>query len=155
MSKYSQALKEWFEARVHVEGDCHIWTGGKYGQGYGKVNFYPESIIGAAHRIAFEIYNAEIPHGLITLHICDNKSCVNPDHLVLGTRNANMFDLRRKHRAAFGSKHPAAKLTSEQAEEIRSTARFFEDATHGQIANRFGVSRSTVTKILSGKAYKV
>jgi hypothetical protein len=152
--KYSEQFRAWFEAQTKQEGDCVVWTGTRYSQGYGRVKLASLEVYGIAHRIAFEMYNAEIPEGLVAMHICDNRLCVNPNHIVLGTNRANMYDMKRKHRSPSGERHHAAKLTMEQAHRIREAAKTFDYATHGQLAKQFGVSRSTVTKILSGQAYR-
>lgn len=139
------------EARISV---CRKYVYTKIGKPGDSCVYGQRAICGMAHRISFELYNAEIPAGLLALHICDNRPCVNPNHIVLGTNKANMYDMKRKHRAAAGERHHASRLTMEQAHRIREAAQTFDYATHGHIAKQFGVSRSTVTKILSGKAYK-
>lgn len=154
LNKFSPEFKEWFESHLQPDGECILWMGSRYAHGYGKVVYGQRAICGMAHRISFELYNAEIPAGLLALHICDNRPCVNPNHIVLGTNKANMYDMKRKHRAAAGERHHASRLTMEQAHRIREAAQNFDYATHGHIAKQFGVSRSTVTKIISGKAYK-
>jgi hypothetical protein len=71
---------------------CHVWTGSKYGRGYGNLQI-------ATHRLAWELANGPIPEGLSILHRCDNPACCNPDHLFLGTQADNMADKVRKGRA--------------------------------------------------------
>lgn len=75
---------------------CWIWIGGKTSDGYGK--FYLNGIKRRAHRVAWVIRNGQIPEGLNVLHNCDNPSCVNPDHLFLGTQIDNIIDMVSKGR---------------------------------------------------------
>ncbi len=94
-----------FWARV-TKGDsksCWNWTGGKNEKGYGALRFLGERIL--AHRLSWIIHNGPIPehdsyHGFCILHRCDNPSCVNPDHLFLGTHQDNMDDMVAKNRHA-------------------------------------------------------
>lgn len=68
--------------------DCHIWTGAVGKKcGYGYFGF--ERKVVKAHRVSYILNKGEIPKGLIVMHICNNRVCVNPDHLILGTHQDN------------------------------------------------------------------
>lgn len=152
--KYSADFIARFKEKCRpAESGCIEWTGAKMGNGYGIARL-GKGRSRAAHRVAFEIAFSDVPDGLLAMHICDNRLCVNVDHIVLGTNMCNMLDMRRKHRAAAGSKHPASKLTPEQVREIRQLGKEFYGVGHGTIAKQFGVSRPTITKILNGSIYK-
>lgn len=100
--------------------------------------------------MAWEIANGPIPYGLYVLHRCDNRKCVNIEHLWLGTFDENMSDMAAKGRQAHGSKNGRAKLTEGQVREIRALR-----GTQAAIAEMYGVSRATVSQIRSGKTWKV
>jgi HNH endonuclease len=90
-------------ARLIPEGDCLVWSGAKFTNGYGQINIKgrPRPV----HRIVYEGLVGPIPKGLFVLHKCDNKVCCNKDHLFLGTLSDNMKDMMSKGRGRkqFGS----------------------------------------------------
>lgn len=92
-----------FWNKVEKTTSCWLWIGSKTGSGYGKLKrkgkFY------TAHRVSWEVYNGPIPKGMLVLHTCDVRNCVNPKHLFLGTHQDNMDDMVRKGRV----NHPAQK----------------------------------------------
>ncbi len=81
----------------HKDG-CWEWLGCKWRTGYGYIRKAGKHI--AAHRYMYTLYNGPIPKGLCILHMCDNPSCVNPEHLFLGTQQDNMRDMVAKGRNA-------------------------------------------------------
>lgn len=88
-----QPLRPRFEAKVLRTETCHLWVGakGEYGTiGCRKGVGQPRTL--HAHRVAWQLYRGEIPKGMHVLHKCNNKMCVNPDHLYLGTHADNMRD---------------------------------------------------------------
>lgn len=86
-------LKERFERFVVRGPECWGWTGGTNNHGYARMSkIY-------AHRISYELTFGTIPEGLHVLHRCDNPPCTNPSHLMLGTHQDNMDDMKRKGRA--------------------------------------------------------
>ena len=98
-------LKERLLAKtVIVEGPldtpCWIFTGAKHEQGYGQIhdNDYCTTI--KAHRASWQVYFGSIPNDLQVLHHCDNRACINPEHLWLGTHQDNMDDMVQKNRQA-------------------------------------------------------
>lgn len=92
----------WANIKKDFENNCWEWKGAKNRHGYGVIYSYSSFKKYAhlrAHRVSWEIYNAEeIPNGLYICHHCDNPSCVNPNHLFLGTQKDNILDSVRKGR---------------------------------------------------------
>jgi hypothetical protein len=133
---------------------CWPWTGANNG-GYGsfgltrngKVSMY------TATRIAWFLENGSIPNGLHVLHvICDQPSCCNPRHLLLGTHRQNMDDMTRKGRAPRGERYGVSKLTEAQVLEIKN----FELTKWGdmtQLARTYNVTPQTISLIFRNKRW--
>ena len=84
------------EYLVNKETECWEWQRGKLSSGYGLI--YPNRKNQLAHRYYYEKHIGTIPDGLYVMHTCDNTSCVNPQHLTVGTAKDNMQDAKRKMR---------------------------------------------------------
>lgn len=131
--------------------DCIEWRGCRKPDGYGLVNV--DGRTRRAHRVAYEKVHGPIPDGMFVCHTCDNRGCVNPEHLWLGTPADNMRDMAEKGRArgSRGERHHAAKLTSALVAEIRQRAAVGE--LQKDLAAEYGVSRSTVSKVATGRLW--
>jgi DNA-binding NarL/FixJ family response regulator len=98
------------------------------------------------------LHYGPIPEGLFVLHSCDNRSCVRPQHLRLGTRDDNLVDAIERRRIVSGERHYKTKFTARDVRAVRQLAS--EGWRHAEIAARFDVSRATIGNIINRKTWK-
>jgi hypothetical protein len=136
-------------SRLNSDTGCVEWVGSRNTGGYGHLMVHGK--LRTAHRVAFEIAHGPLPEGAHVLHRCDNPSCINPEHLFLGTHCENMADMKTKGRniSFQGERHACARLTEEIVVRIRQDCR-----RHPEVAADYGVSRSTVAMIRRRKIWK-
>ena len=137
----------------HVEitkSNCHVWNGKKYKSGYGL--FYDRGKWVSAHRWAYEWSKKEkIPNGLSACHVCDNRSCVNPSHIFLGTHADNMRDKAKKGRSNKGRIFAKTKLNLLYVRVILEA--ISEKYSLNSIARYFKVSKTPIINIAHGKSW--
>lgn len=138
-----------FWAKVSRSESCWEWTASLDGSGYGW--FSVSSRMLRAHRVSWEIAFGEIPGRLQVLHRCDNRRCVNPNHLFLGTNSDNIADRMSKGRksGASGSRNGRSKLSEQSVSEIKSQLE--KGLTQADIAKAHGVSQSCISYIAIGQ----
>lgn len=129
---------------------CWVWFAGTNGAGYGLIRPGGLSPRMLAHRASWELFKGPIPehssyHGICVLHRCDNRACVNPDHLFLGTNEDNIHDCMAKNRKP-------TKLTLAQVIAIKARSSCGEPTS--KLAREYGVERSTVKRIKRGASWK-
>lgn len=124
---------------------CIIWLG-SVTSGYGTVRI--NTVLMRAHRCSYETFKGPIPEGLYICHTCDNKLCVNPEHLYAGTASDNLNDAYRRglKKPKLGQTNGNAKLTDAQVAEImRGTG---SQSVEGK---KYGVSQAHISWIRKGK----
>jgi|ERR1700734_436300 len=138
--------------KAHEKADdvCWNWTKGINNHGYG--NMWIEGKTRAAHRVSYEIYKGEIPKGMVILHSCDNKRCINPNHLSVGTFKENTHDALRKGRMAFGERQGNSILKNRDVVVIKQ--RLANKERIVDIARDYSVDETTIGKIKSGANWK-
>lgn len=101
-----------------------------------------------AHRVAYFLRFGVDPAEMLVCHKCDNRRCVNPDHLFLGTAkdNAEDRDLKGRHTAAYGSRSGRTNLTEADVIQIRS--RFASGETQAAIGKSYGLTKTTIGYIV-------
>lgn len=143
-----------FWRKVVKADGCWLWTGSKTKQGYGRLQAGGKgSATISAHRLSYEIHHGDIPDGLVVMHKCDCPSCVNPDHLTVGTHKDNTADMIRKGRQviapALGEANPRSKLTADMVRYIRANPH----RGHKDLADEFGLSPNAVRGVRIGRTW--
>lgn len=136
-----------------ADGECWQWIGSKCDKGYGKFIFNGGQL---AHRFSFLMHNGTLPpyradNGdlIVIMHSCDNTSCVNPDHLSIGTHRQNVRDA-----FARGLIIPSGKGGKRSISSSTAIAIFSENGKYKDIADKYGCLHGVVTGIKCGRRWK-
>lgn len=127
-----------------LKGDCILFGRSLTPAGYGQA--YINGKMMRAHRVVMGN-----PQGKIVMHLCDNRACVNPDHLRVGTTQDNVQDMVSKGRQSKGSTRPASKLTEQDIPAIRN---YKGHLSSRKVADLYGISQSLVSLIWTKKAWR-
>jgi len=149
--------KFWKQVDKQHMNMCWFWRGTLNKNGYGDFDFrlHGTRFRTSSHRASYMITNnCHIPEGLCVLHSCDNKQCVNPNHLSTGTQLDNIHDMIRKNRhpRPSGENSASAKLTAQDIITIRQRAE--NDEKLRDIANDFPVDPCQISRIIAKKRWR-
>lgn len=166
-----EELKERLYSKIErKEMGCWEWVAHINKQGYGASCFRGTTI--TAHRLSYVLHKGDIPKGLIVCHTCDNRKCINPDHLYAGTYLQNARDTIDRGRINCtenglktislgygfkkGDRRNTRKLTDKRAAEIKNIleSRFENGRSIRSIAIEENVSRTTLVQMIKGKVYQ-
>lgn len=141
-------LRKRLLAKTRVaENGCHEWQGYTMKlQGYGQIGFNGKVLY--THRVAWLLAHSD-PGDQHVLHECDNRRCVNPEHLFLGSIEDNIADMVAKGRQARGERNGHAKLTEEDVRAIRASSEPYR-----VLARRYGVCLATLSMVKTGKNWR-
>jgi hypothetical protein len=124
---------------------CIEWTGERTKAGYGVIE-------GAlAHRVVWTMANGRIPKGMFVCHSCDNKACINLEHLWLGTPSDNVRDMWAKGRGHRHGGGGRGKLTEDQVREMRRLVA--DGASNYEMCRKFHVTSTTVSHVISRRSW--
>ena len=140
-----------FWRKVAVKDNCWEWTAAQFHDGYGV--FRDGTKLVRAHRFSYREHYGVGLKNLCVLHKCDNRLCVRPDHLFLGTKKDNSIDMVRKGRQAAGENVANAKLTKSKVVAIRRkyAAGLVTQRALGQ---EYNISQSHVSSIIRGEKWR-
>ncbi len=146
---WSRVHKEESVTSPHVDTPCWTWTASRNEDGYGEFHSGGKTV--KTHRVSYELKHG--PPGASVLHACDNRACVNPDHLRSGTQADNMLDMRSRGRAhrPRGELNGRAKLSVQAVRELWE--RWERGESQRAIARTLGVSRAAVQFVLNGTTW--
>lgn len=174
--KGRDTLAERLWSKVDKSGECWEWQGSVSPNGYGHIGFEKKNL--SVHRLVYRLTYGEIPKGMLVCHRCDNRRCVRPDHLFLGTQSDNIRDMYAKGRgikpSAFlpetrarglrngahtkpdrvcrGERHGNAKLTEDAVRDIR--ARYAAGELLTPLAREYGVTRQLIQWVVLRKGWR-
>jgi hypothetical protein len=138
---------------------CWEWQDKLHPNGYAYATMYETNKKEHVHRISYRVFKGEIPEGLYVCHHCDNKKCLAPDHLFLGSAKDNMQDALKKGRLehiklmhAKGEKNGSSKLKEYEVQEIKKL--ILEGVKIAIISRKFNVSWSVIDSIKRNKTWR-
>lgn len=140
-----------FLSKFKAGDRCWQWEASAYGPGYGSFKVNRKST--SAHRFSYQLFYGRIPKGLCVLHSCDNRLCVKPTHLRLGTHKENMEDCIKRGRIAWGERQGLSRFSVSQVKAIRHLHGVQKISIY-KIAKMYKCSTSALESIVKYKTWK-
>lgn len=131
---------------VILDDGCWEWQGCCGSHGYGQMTYKRKGMV--THRAAYEVFCGPIPAGVMVLHKCDYRRCINPSHLFLGTAQDNTNDMIAKGRDDLQN---SLKLSDDQVRQIRVMCN--NDISQSHIASLFNVAQPTISRVNTKQSY--
>lgn len=142
--RFTEIQRFWDKVDRLGPDDCWAWTASYGPFGYGQYRI-PQGKNWRAHRLAYVLTHGEIPEGAVIMHTCDNRTCVNPQHLQVGTQKQNLVDMARRGRC------PQARLTPEAVADLRRRVAAGEPLA--AVAKSYGIKRVTANAAVRGNTW--
>jgi len=138
-------------SRVEPSGDCLVWAGPLNRYGYGIIPWNRK--LRTVHRLVMEILVGPLSDDTAVCHHCDNRKCLRPDHLFLGSVAENSRDCVKKQRHAFGERNRGGtKLTDQQVRAMR--AEHAAGIGSRKLAKRYGTSVTSAWRVITNQSWK-
>jgi Autographiviridae endonuclease len=147
---YHEKKRKLIKSKIIIENSCWIWTGQIQCSGYGTMGYRKKKVL--SHRLSYLLFNGSIPDGMYVCHKCDNKKCVNPEHLWLGKQMDNLRDMVIKDRHVRGERAFFSKLSNKDVLEIRYL--FNDLKSFSKISKKFNVGSRCIKNIILRKTWK-
>lgn len=139
----------WSHVDVSTDFQCWNWRGVKNNSGYGRFSMCGKWI--PAHRLSYSLIKGDISEEHVIRHTCDNPSCCNPHHLLVGTHAENSGDAVARGRTAKGERSGRTRLKNEDVEYIRKNP---DGLTLTALSAKFGMAKSSIHYIRCGRSWK-
>lgn len=141
------------KSKIKIDGNgCWNWTEKLNHDGYAKIYYIDRYL--PAHRASYEIFVCKVPRDKIVCHKCDNRKCINPDHLYIGTHKENRKDALDRNRVTFltGEKHQNSKYSDIQRQDMRN--KYISGIPVRQICQEYNALYSTILYIVKKGKHK-
>jgi len=160
----TESQRFWEKVAVKGDDECWEWLASKDPDGYGYFSFscingVKQTIMAHRYSMMTKLNNYDLPHTVLACHTCDNRGCVNPNHLYEGSPKDNSTDMIERNRQSCGENHHSAKMTEEQARDCIEI--YTADKQNGRLygslerlALKHNLSKQVIYRCVSGKTWR-